>query len=137
MAFLCVLYLLAVCYSDIRDKVIPDLLSLFGAITSLPFIFANPIGSLVGFGVSGGLMLILALLTNGIGGGDIKLSAVLGLILGTQVFPALILAFVLGGIFTTFLLVTGIKKAGESIPFGPFLALGGAITLFGGIQLWG
>ena len=133
MAFLCILYLMAVCFTDIRDRVIPDWLNLFGAIIALPFILTKPIGSLVGFGVAGGLMLMLALLTNGIGGGDIKLSAVLGLILGTQVFLALILAFVLGGIFTTFLLLTGIKKARESIPFGPFLALGGAISLFGGI----
>lgn len=78
-------------------------------------------------------MLALALLTGGFGGGDIKLVAACGLLLGWK--NALVAAFIAvtaGGLYACLLLL--LKKAGKrsEIPFGPFIAAGEAAAL-----LWG
>lgn len=67
----------------------------------------------------------------GMGGGDLKLGVFIGLCYG---FPnsilVLMLAFLTGSLVGIFLLSTGRKKVGQTIPFGPFLSLGGIITIF-------
>ena len=72
----------------------------------------------------------------GMGGGDVKLGAFIGLMLG---FPlsllAIILSFITGAIFSVGLLVSGKKKFGQIIPFGPFLVLGSLISLFWGDKI--
>lgn len=72
----------------------------------------------------------------GMGGGDVKLGAFIGLMLG---FPnaliALMLSILSGGIFSLFLIISGRKHFGQVIPFGPFLVLGSLITLFWGSQI--
>lgn len=61
----------------------------------------------------------------GIGGGDVKLTAVMGFWLGvTGVFYALFIGALSGSIAGLVLMAAGIKKRGEAIPFGPFLLLG-------------
>ena len=73
--------------------------------------------------------LVLALFKkDAFGYGDVKLMAVAGLYLGVGgVLMAFFFAFVAGGVFATFLLVTGRAKRGTYIAFGPFLC-GGIIT---------
>lgn len=67
------------------------------------------------------------------GGGDMKLGAMLGSFLGWQLtIVALFLAVVAGGGGALAVLSTGKKGRKDPIPFGPFLALGGAAAL-----LWG
>lgn len=80
--------------------------------------------------------LIIITKGKGMGGGDVKLGAFIGLVLG---FPlallAIFLAFILGAIFSIFLILAGKKHLGQSIPFGPFLVLGSLIALFWGGQI--
>ncbi|KKR41421.1 MAG: Type 4 prepilin-like protein leader peptide-processing enzyme [Candidatus Daviesbacteria bacterium GW2011_GWC2_40_12] len=70
------------------------------------------------------------------GGGDVKLGAFMGIILGfPQALLALMLAFFTGAIFSLFLIILGKKSFGQSIPFGPFLVLGSLTALFWGDQI--
>lgn len=81
-------------------------------------------------------MLIMVTKGRGMGGGDVKLGAFMGLGLG---FPngllAVILAFLTGAIFALILIILGKKRFGENIPFGPFLVVGSLVSLFWGNQI--
>lgn len=82
-------------------------------------------GAIVGCGFFG----ILRLATGGVGGGDVKLAGVLGIWLGlNKLLVALMIAFLLGGSLAAFLLVTAKKERKDSIPFGPFLSIGGYLA---------
>jgi Type II secretory pathway, prepilin signal peptidase PulO and related peptidases len=91
------------------------------------------VGSLLG----GGVLLFLLVLTNGgMGGGDIKFGAALGIWLGWQNSLLMLLgAFMLGGLAGFLLLCFGRKHYGDSIPFGPFLAVGGWLSYFYGQEI--
>ncbi len=81
---------------------------------------------ILGLWVGAALMLIPYLITSkkGVGGGDVWLGALLGAVLGAwKVWPALALAFILGGGVAATLLLTKQKKRTDAIPFGPFLIL--------------
>ena len=85
-----------------------------------------------------GFFLALIIITRGkgMGGGDVKLGAFLGLGLG---FPggilATVLSFLIGAIFSLIAIILGRKKFGDHLPFGPFLVLGSLIALFWGEQI--
>jgi prepilin signal peptidase PulO-like enzyme (type II secretory pathway) len=67
-----------------------------------------------------------------LGMGDVKLTALLGAALGWQVFGALFLAFALAFPVALIVILRGGAAARRTtIPFGPFLALGGLIMLLG------
>ncbi len=77
--------------------------------------------------------LIVVTRGKGMGGGDVKLGAFIGLMLGfPQGLLAIIMSFVIGAIFSVCLLVTGKKHFGQTIPFGPFLVIGSLAALFWG-----
>lgn len=82
------------------------------------------------------LILILATRGRGMGGGDMKLGVFIGLVLS---FPnsltAIMLAFLLGSLFGVALIISRIKKFGQTIPFGPFLSLASIITIIWGDQI--
>ncbi|MCL2198581.1 MAG: prepilin peptidase [Defluviitaleaceae bacterium] len=84
------------------------------------------LSSVVGFFVVSVPMLVLAMVINGaFGGGDIKLMAVCGFLLGWQnALLAFFIAIVLGGSYAVFLLVSGRKGKREHIPFAPALCVG-------------
>ena len=86
----------------------------------------------------GGFFMGLIIITKGkgMGGGDVKLGAFIGLMLGfPQSLLALVLSFILGALLSLVLIVTKKKHFGQSIPFGPFLVLGSLISLFWGNQI--
>jgi leader peptidase (prepilin peptidase)/N-methyltransferase len=67
------------------------------------------------------------------GVGDVKLGAMLGAFLGWKLaLLSILLSMLLGGPLAGTLLATGRKGRKDPIPFGPFLALGGLISLFWG-----
>ena len=71
-----------------------------------------------------------------IGGGDIRLGAVMGLLLGwPDLGVALFLAYILGAIVSVHLLISKKAKRGAQIAFGTFLSLTTVITLLFGDQL--
>jgi len=93
----------------------------------------------IGGGIGFGLLLIVALISRGgMGGGDVKLAGLIGLVTGFPlVFVAMFLGVVSGGLVAAVLLLTKVKKRKETIPFGPFLALAAVATLFWGNSLLG
>ena len=89
---------------------------------------------IIGFFAASVPLLIISILTHGsIGGGDIKLLASCGLLLGySNVLLGTFLAIILGGFYGIFLLMKGKKDKKDALPFVPFLAIGLGIS-----YLWG
>jgi prepilin signal peptidase PulO-like enzyme (type II secretory pathway) len=86
----------------------------------------------IGGALAGGVFLLPALFTGGIGMGmgDVKLAAFVGLALGLEhVAPAMLITALGGGAVALFLLLTGLRKRGEPIPYAPFIAAGGLAAL--------
>ncbi len=90
--------------------------------------------SAIGGGIGLVLFLLIVLISRGgMGWGDVKMAALIGLITGFPlVFVALFLAVVLGGLAAVILLLLKVKKRKEGIPFAPFLSIAAIVTL-----LWG
>lgn len=90
----------------------------------------------VGFILVSGFLYIIYLITKGrgIGGGDIKLMAVCGLLLG---WKQILLSFVLGCIIGSVIHVIRMKVSGQGhvLAFGPYLSIGVMISVFAGNQL--
>lgn len=98
---------------------------------------ADGLDLLLGFILGGGLLfLIMVLSRGGMGGGDVKFAAVLGLWFGWQ-YSLLILfiAFLLGGLIAIVLIVTQIKGRKDYIPFGPFIATAALISYLYGTEI--
>jgi len=88
------------------------------------------LGGAIGFAI---LFLIAILSRGGMGWGDVKLAALIGLATGFPlVFFSIIMGAILGGIVAVALVIAKKRKRRQTIPFGPFLALAAMITL-----LWG
>jgi leader peptidase (prepilin peptidase) / N-methyltransferase len=85
------------------------------------------------------LFLIIALVSRGgMGFGDVKLAGLIGLAVGfPNIFTAIMLAILSGGLVAVVLLVFKIKKRKEGVPFGPFLAAGAMLTLLYGKDILG
>jgi leader peptidase (prepilin peptidase)/N-methyltransferase len=96
----------------------------------VPFIGRAAIGGGIGLVL---FLLIVIVSRGGMGWGDVKLAALIGLATGFPlVFIALLIAVILGGVVAVLLLALKIKKRKEAISFGPFLAVAAIVTL-----LWG
>ncbi|EKN64975.1 A24 family peptidase [Schinkia azotoformans] len=130
--------LIIIVVSDIKYMLIPDKVLLFFAplfIIERIFIPLDPwwspiLGAALGFGL---LLLIAIVSRGGMGGGDIKLFAILGLVLGWKL---VLLAFFMSTLFGSIFGIIGllIKKVerGKPMPFGPYIALGTIVTYFWG-----
>lgn len=120
---------------DYKTQIIPDglvgVIAVNGALYNLLYaqqsISDMLLGGAVGFTV---MLLIFFISRGGMGGGDVKLSTTVGLWLGVEgTLLFLLLAFIMGGVISLLLLVSGVKSKGEAIPFGPFLCLAAFITV--------
>jgi leader peptidase (prepilin peptidase)/N-methyltransferase len=138
--------LIAITGIDLAHQIIPDVISLpgiaLGFLASLATRRVDWIESLIGIVIGGGIFWIiirasvLVLGREGMGGGDVKLGAMLGAFLGWKVvLVAIFVAVVGGGIVATALLALDLTRRKDPIPFGPFLALGGIVGLFWGDRL--
>ena len=101
--------------------------------------FSESIGIRVAYAALGGaigfvIFLLIALVSRGgMGWGDVKLAALIGLATGfPMVFVAIIMAAILVGIVAVALLAARKRSRRQMIPFGPFLAVAAMVTL-----LWG
>ena len=132
--------LVALTAIDLDHQMIPDAITLPGILIGLVINLASRriswLDSAVGILLGGGLFLVIILVSRGgMGGGDLKLGAMLGAFLGWKaLIVALFVAIVLGGAIGAVLLATGRRGRKDPIPFGPFLAAGGAMALFWGKQ---
>ena len=91
----------------------------------------------IGGGIGLGLFLLVALISRGgMGLGDVKMAALIGLVTGYPlVFVAMVLAIILGGLVAVMLLLFKIKRRKEGIPFGPYLSLAAIATLLFGAEI--
>ena len=103
---------------------------IIAAFTSNPGI----VKAIIGGGLGLAIMLLIALIyKGGIGWGDVKMGALVGLLTSFPVvLVSLLLAVISGGLVAAVLLLLGVKTRKETIPFGPFLSSGAMVTL-----LWG
>jgi len=90
------------------------------------------IGGGIGFVV---FFLIVIVSRGGMGFGDVKLAALIGLATGYLVVVALLMGIILGGLVAVILLGFKIKKRKEAMPFGPFLAVAAIVTLLWGSEI--
>ena len=134
--------LIAITRIDLEHWIIPDRILAPLALIALALVaLLSPgqlISHLIGGAAAGGFLLVAVLVyPRGMGLGDVKLAAVMGLVLGASVVPALFVALIIGtlvgiGVIAVRGVALGRKTA---IPFGPFLALGGIVALFAGEPL--
>jgi leader peptidase (prepilin peptidase)/N-methyltransferase len=138
--------LLAITVIDLDHQIIPDVISLPGIVAGFLANLATGrvswVESLVGALVGGGLFIAIAVVGSwwagqeAMGGGDIKLAAMLGAFLGWKVLAiSVFLSTVVGGILSAVFMTVGIRGRKDPIPFGPFLAVGGAAGLFWGERM--
>jgi leader peptidase (prepilin peptidase) / N-methyltransferase len=137
-----VAFLVPIALIDAELRIIPNKLTLPAAILAVVLGTAlDPGGEIerIVAGVAAGALLALPSLVNprGMGMGDAKLIAVLGLFLGRSVAPAFFVALIVGtavgiGVIMRKGMMEGRKTA---IPFGPFLALGGVVAILAGDEL--
>jgi prepilin signal peptidase PulO-like enzyme (type II secretory pathway) len=147
---------------DARLTIIPDesnlLIAAIGIIVAgiahFQSLFSNFSGSFIGhyallFGprenifLNRGIAIIIMILFfgtiiilsrgRGMGMGDLKLAAAASLLIGwPDIMVAVVLAFIIGALFSILLIVRGRKKMKSIIPFGPFIALGILLVIFAG-----
>ncbi len=135
--------LIVVVFIDLEHRIIPDVITLPGIIFFLSFSFFEVSidwkQSLIGILAGGGVLYAFAagyqLITGreGMGGGDIKLLAMIGAFLGWQgAVCSLMTGAFLGSIIGIALMIAKGKDVKYAIPFGPFLSAGAFLSL-----LWG
>jgi leader peptidase (prepilin peptidase) / N-methyltransferase len=95
------------------------------------------VNALIGAAVGFVILLLPALISRGgMGFGDVKMAALIGLTTGfPEVLVAVLGGIILGGLVAIILLIFKIKKRKEAIPFGPFLSIATIITLVWGSQI--
>jgi len=137
---LCAL-LVIVTLTDLERRVIPNKVLLAGAVIAIILAAVADPGSLgtraISAAAAGGILFLVALAyPRGMGMGDVKLAAVMGLYLGRAVAPALLIGFAAGAMVGLGLIARrGAAARKQALPFGPFLALGGIVGLWYGNQL--
>jgi leader peptidase (prepilin peptidase)/N-methyltransferase len=138
--------LIVITVIDLHHQIIPDVISLpgigVGLFASLIIPQINLLGSLVGVLLGGGSLFIVATLyqwlfkREGMGGGDIKLLAMIGAFLGWKaVIVTILLGSLVGSITGIVIMVLKGKDFKYAIPFGPFLSMGAVIALFCGAEI--
>ena len=144
--------LIVISFIDLEVRIVPDVISLPGIVMGLLFslvarylihdpseLVPSPLSALLGVLIGGGFLLALAWAyeaitgVEGMGGGDIKLLAMIGGFLGWPSIPVTLFLASLGGsiIGVTAMLVKGVGRK-YALPFAPFLCLGALLYLFFG-----
>lgn len=138
--------LLVIIWIDIHHQIIPDVISLPGIVVGFLFSFFNSQltwqSSLIGLLIGGGILYAIAMLyfilrkQEGMGGGDIKLLAMIGAFLGWQSLLFVIFFSSLSGTVVGLAAMAKQQKGGATrIPFGPFLSIAALLYLFFNTQI--
>jgi leader peptidase (prepilin peptidase) / N-methyltransferase len=131
------LLLAVVTCTDLRTRLIPDRALVAAAAVALSaLVLAAPWAlpeRLAAAAAAGGFLFVAALARpGGMGLGDVKLAAVLGLYLGRGVLPALLIALACGALWGAAMIAArGWSARSRTIPFAPFLATGAAVARLG------
>lgn len=146
--FLFACALIVITFIDLDHQIIPDVISLPGipifflaAVFIMHLSFRDAfLGFLIGGGILYGIAFFYELITKreGMGGGDIKLLAMIGAFLGWQslLFVMLVSSFAGALVGITVMIAKG-RDMKYAVPFGPFLSLGAIAYLFFGAHLYG
>jgi len=135
--------LLIISVIDLYLQIIPDELSISGIVVGFLMCFVTDDilwwESLLGILLGGGSFLLIAILyeklakREGLGGGDVKLLAMIGAWLGYQsLLPTIIVSSALGSLVGITMILFRGRDFKSAIPFGPFLAIGAIVYL-----MWG
>jgi len=138
--------LIVITVIDLYHQIIPDVISLpgigVGIIASLILPQMAFFNSLIGVLLGGGSLFIVGTLyqwifkREGMGGGDVKLLAMIGAFLGWKaVILTILLSSLIGSITGIIIMVLKGKDFKYAIPFGPFLSLGAVMSLFYGEEI--
>jgi leader peptidase (prepilin peptidase)/N-methyltransferase len=144
--FILIAALLVITFIDIDHRIIPDIISLPGIPLGFICSFLLPqlkwSDSLIGILAGGGSLLAVAwgyqLITgkDGMGGGDVKLLAMIGAFLGWKgVLFTIMASSLIGTVIGVVLMMRSGKDMKMAVPFGPFLATGAIIYIFWGPRL--
>lgn len=141
-AFVFVSFLIVITFIDIDHQLILDKVLIVMAVAGLTIrlYHHSSVAAYIDIGISallgGGLLFFITVATQGMGLGDVKFAAVLGIWLEWRfLLLALFLAFVAGGLTGIALLTLKLKQRKDRIPFGPFLAIGGFISMLYGYDI--
>lgn len=134
-----VVLLVPVALIDAEHRIIPNRLNALGALAALVILAVTRPEQLpahLAWGAAAGGFFLLAALAYpaGMGMGDVKLAAVMGLFLGAAVAPAILVALLAGSLAGAAIMARRGIAAGRrtAVPFGPFLALGGLVGVLTG-----
>jgi leader peptidase (prepilin peptidase) / N-methyltransferase len=133
--------LVAITVTDLERRIIPNAFVGFGALAAVAIVAISdpsslPENLLAGAAGGAGLLLVALAYPRGMGMGDVKLVAMMGLYLGRSLIPALFIGFASGALVGVGLIAArGSSARKQAIPFGPFLALGGVVALWAGDAL--
>jgi leader peptidase (prepilin peptidase) / N-methyltransferase len=155
VGFIFIAALIVISFIDLDVRIVPDVISLPGIVVGILFsvighyvisdpfdIVPTPLGALIGVLVGGGFLLMVAWIyerftgVEGMGGGDIKLLAMIGAFLGWPSIPLTLFFSSLGGsvIGLSIMLTKGVDRR-YALPFAPFLCLGALVYLFLGREI--
>jgi leader peptidase (prepilin peptidase) / N-methyltransferase len=133
--------LAAITLTDLERRVIPNAILLVGSVIGVAIVAGTDPASLperaaAAAGAGAFLLLFALIYPRGMGMGDVKLAAVMGIFLGTSVIPALFIGIALGALVGLGLVLRyGPQARKHAVPFGPFLAVGGVAGLLAGSQM--
>jgi len=136
--------LIVIFFIDLDHQLIPDSITLPGIIVGVGVSVipggTSPVQSLIGLLVGGGALYLIALLgdwlfrKDSMGGGDVKMAAMLGAFLGWQKVLFIFLASAAIGLVVSVIIMSFSKKLRQTrvVPFGPFIALAAVAAI-----VWG
>ncbi len=142
MAIVLILLLGAAIASEIKTGLIPDIITIPGAVIGLAVhaVVTNTalIEAVLGVIVGGGVFFLVSVLSGGgLGGGVMKLGAMIGAFLGWKLTALGIVMSIIGGGGSAFCWSRWRGKSSRTIEFGPFLAIASLLSLFWGERLLG
>jgi leader peptidase (prepilin peptidase)/N-methyltransferase len=137
-----VLLLVPISLIDLETRIIPNKLTYPGCLIAIAIVAAFALDELpehlIAGAAAGGFLLVAAIVKPaGMGMGDVKLAAMMGLFLGRAVGPAMFAGLIAGSLIGAVIMARHGTKEGRkmTIPFGPYLALGGLVGLFFGGEI--
>lgn len=133
--------LIAVAAIDLEHRKVPNAITAPAAVWAVVAGAVLETGELPQLLVAGAaafaaLLLMALAYPGGMGMGDVKLAGVMGLYLGLPVLPAMLVAFLTGSVAGVAMMARqGVAARKSALPFAPFLAIGGLVSLLAGPEL--